>query len=149
MCIFCKIVAGHAPASLVHEDERFLAFMDLYPWRPGHVLVIPKAHCQYVAEMEQSHRQELFGLGTRIAEAVRASALTCDDLHLLINDGPMANQTVPHVHLHVVPRIRGDLWRLAWALSARLLISRLTAPSRAELDRHAALIRSELEQSAP
>ncbi|MCG8419220.1 MAG: HIT domain-containing protein [Proteobacteria bacterium] len=159
LCTFCEIIAGRKPASVVHEDDNFMAFMDIFPWRPGHVLVIAKTHCQYVHELAMPIRKELFALGTRVAEAIRASDIECDDVHFLINDGRAANQTVPHVHLHILPRRRGDLWQLVATLATRPLIWRIGRtlhptrwfssttkpsagiPSRAELDRHAALIR--------
>ncbi|MEM9489298.1 MAG: HIT family protein [Myxococcota bacterium] len=145
-CIFCEIVAGRAPASVVHQDETFMAFMDIYPWRPGHVLVIPKVHAQYVHELAMDTRRELFALGSRIAEAVRASAIPCDDVHFLINDGPAANQTVGHVHLHVLPRRRGDLWRAALALCQRPFVTLMGQAPRATLDHQAEQIRHHLRE---
>lgn len=145
-CVFCKIVAGELPASVVYEDARHLALMDLYPWRPGHVLVIPKAHSVRVRELDEDARARLFTLGARVADAVRASSIPCDDLHFAINDGPASNQSVPHVHLHVLPRTRGDLPRLLLSLATRPLIAlRLLRPApRATLDRQAAELRSAL-----
>ncbi len=145
-CVFCAIVAGQLPASVVHEDARHLVFMDIYPWRPGHVLVIPKRHATRVVELDEGERAELFTLGARVADATRASGLRCDDLHLVINDGPASNQSVPHVHLHVLPRTRGDLIRLIASFAARPLIPLgiLRPTRRATLDRHAALIRARM-----
>ena len=144
MCIFCDIVRGQAPASVVCRRGEFLAFMDIYPWRPGHVLVIPTSHHQHVHEMDMARRRDLFALGSEIADALRASDLPCDDLHFLINDGRAANQTVPHVHLHVLPRRQGDLWRLVRALGLRPFVSLLGPTARTTLDRQAAEIRRHL-----
>ncbi len=143
-CVFCGIVAGDLPASMVYEDDRFAAFMDIYPWRPGHVLVIPRAHAERIGELGDDVPPALFGLGAQIAAAVRASAMPCDDVHFLINDGRAANQTVPHVHLHVLPRTQGDLWRLVRAAAQRPLVPLMKPAPRAELDRQAALIRAAL-----
>lgn len=143
-CIFCGIVAGSAPASVVFDDEVYLAFMDIHPWRPGHVLVIPKTHAQYVGELATGVAGGLLELGARLAAALRASGLPCDDVHLLINDGRAAMQTVPHVHLHVVPRRKGDLVALASNLIVRPLAPVLGAAPRTRLDQQAAAIRRHL-----
>lgn len=143
-CIFCAIVAGKAPASRVYEDDRFLSFMDIYPWRPGHTLVIPKRHGQRVGDLDADTNAELFALGVRISAAVRASGIPCDDVGFVLNDGPAANQSVPHVHLHVLPRTRGDLWRLGVQLLKRPALPLLGAASRAELDGHAQAIAAQL-----
>lgn len=118
-CIFCSIVAKTAPAHLVHEDEHFLAFLDIYPVRPGHTLVIPRRHGQYLSDFEAKESGELFALGQRLSEGIRRSELGCDDLNFVLNDGPAANQTVPHVHLHLLPRFRGDLRKVASVLARR------------------------------
>ena len=133
---------------MVCRRGEFLAFMDIYPWRPGHVLVVPASHYQHVHEMEMAKRRELFALGSEIAEALRASDIECDDLHFLINDGRAANQTVPHVHLHVLPRRRGDLWRLLRALGTRPFIPLLRPTSRAILDQQARQIRAHLNSNS-
>ena len=143
-CIFCQIVAGDLACSQVYADDDFLAFMDVYPWRPGHVLIIPKRHAMRVGELEEGAGERMFGLATRIAAAIRASTLPCDDLHFLVNDGRAANQSVPHVHMHVLPRQRGDLWILGLELAKRPIVSLLGQAPRVELDRQAALIAAQL-----
>jgi len=143
-CVFCAIAAGKAPASRIWEDDELIAFMDIHPWRPGHLLVIPRRHAQFVAELGDVAAGRLFAAGVRIAAAVRASGLPCDDVHFLVNDGPAANQTVPHLHLHVLPRRRGDLVRLAVSLLERPLAGLLPAAPRARLDDQAARIRAAL-----
>lgn len=143
-CVFCEIVAGRAPASVVWEDESLMAFLDIHPARPGHMLVVPRGHAQFVSEMTEEAVGRLLAVGRRLAAAVRASDIPCEDVNFLLNDGPAANQTVPHVHLHVVPRCRGDFLRVAAAL-ARHGLGPLNRPTpRAELDRVAAQIRAQL-----
>ncbi len=139
-CIFCAIVRGEAEASVVLDEGDYLAFMDIFPFRPGHVLVIPKRHAQWVHELEPDEHGELFRVGARVAAAVRRSPVPSDDLHFLINDGPAANQTVPHVHLHVVPRRRGDLPMVLAGLAKRPVVTLLGQSPRAVLDRQAATI---------
>lgn len=144
-CIFCDIVAGTAECSRVYEDDQFMAFMDIYPWRPGHVLVIPKQHAQHVHEMDSGAPETLFGVGLRIGNAIRSGAVPCDDLHYMVNDGRAANQSVPHVHLHVLPRRRGDLWRLVGQLLKRPALPLLRPAGRSVLDDQAAAIRCALD----
>jgi diadenosine tetraphosphate (Ap4A) HIT family hydrolase len=135
-CVFCAIVDGRAPASVVARTDVALAFMDHRPFRPGHVLVAPRAHGQRLADVAPADVAAVFALATEIAAAVRASGLPCDDVNLFVNDGPAAGQTVAHLHVHVVPRVRGDLWRAAAILPRRVL----PPVSRARLDDDAAKI---------
>src|SRR5688572_10187817 len=108
-CIFCDIVAKKAPASIVYEDDRYMAFMDLFPMRPGHTLIIPKHHACFVSELTPEIRGGLFDLGEKVLSAQRNSGLKMQGHNWLLNDGPAANQHVPHVHLHIIPRLQGDL----------------------------------------
>ena len=145
-CVFCQIVAGDLECSEICDEGGFMALMDIYPWRPGHALVLPRRHARSVTELSEEERSRLFALATRLAGAMRSSALGCDDVHIVLNDGPAANQSIPHVHVHLIPRWRGDLWKLA----ARLVkqpVSRLFGPApRADLDRQAAEIRAALDR---
>jgi histidine triad (HIT) family protein len=141
-CVFCRIVAGELEKSVVHEDARFLALLDVHPWRPGHVLVMPKAHRVRVAELDDA--AALFALGMRVAAALRASDLGVDDVHYLVNDGPAASQSVAHAHLHVIPRRRGDLWRLLVQIARRPLVPFSRPTARAALERQAERIRAAL-----
>lgn len=137
-CIFCEIVAGRAPASVVFADERVVAFLDIHPWRPGHTLVVPRAHAVRLGELAPADRAALASGAFAVAAALRASELPCDDLNLWLADGPAANQTVAHVHMHVVPRRRGDTLRLAARLVTELIRPIATPAPRAMLDAQAA-----------
>lgn len=143
-CIFCKILANLAPAHRVYEDEHFLAFLDIYPVRPGHTLVIPKQHGQYLSDFAPALLGELFVLGQRLGTAIRRSSLACDDINYVLNDGPAANQTVAHAHLHLLPRRRGDLHKVAAVLARRPIQPLLGAASDSELSRVSAQIRDAL-----
>lgn len=147
-CIFCGIVAGKLPASKVYEDEQFLAFMDIYPMRPGHILVIPKAHAQYVAELSREDRCGLLDTGSRIAQALRQSSLLPAAIHFAINDGVAAHQSVPHVHLHLLPRYRQDSWRLIGSALLKPIQMLLRPTARDILDTQAEEIRRVLSQTA-
>jgi histidine triad (HIT) family protein len=143
-CIFCKIVANSAPAHRVYEDERFLAFLDIYPVRPGHTLVIPKQHGQFLSDFDPSLVGDLFILGQRLGAAIRRSTLVCEDINYVLNDGPAANQTVAHAHLHLLPRQRRDLHKIAAVLARRPIQPLLGAAPEKALARVAEQIRDAL-----
>jgi diadenosine tetraphosphate (Ap4A) HIT family hydrolase len=121
-----------------------LAFLDIYPVRPGHTLVIPKQHGQYLSDFEPARLGALFVLGQRLGAAIRSSSLVCQDINYVLNDGPAANQTVPHVHLHLVPRHGGDLHKVASMLAKRPIQGFLGQAPDAELRRQAEEIRKAL-----
>ncbi|MGH8494302.1 MAG: HIT family protein [Moraxellaceae bacterium] len=107
-CIFCKIVSGQLPSIKIHEDDKVMAFMDIYPLRRGHVLVIPKIHQPQLHDLPEDSRTHLINTASRVAQALYASPLKPAAVHYVVNDGPAAQQTVPHVHMHVLPRYKGD-----------------------------------------
>lgn len=107
-CIFCRIVRGELPATRVYEDDEVMAFMDIYPMRRGHVLVIPRQHARQLKDLPPALRARLVDTAAEISAALYRSALAPAAAHFAINDGPEAQQSVPHVHLHVLPRYRGD-----------------------------------------
>jgi histidine triad (HIT) family protein len=139
-CIFCEIVAGRAAASPLLSDERFLSFLDIYPASPGHALAIPRRHVVEVGELGDE-AGDLFAFATRVAAALRAT-LGCAGVNFLLNDGRAANQTVPHAHVHVLPRRGRDLAAVAGRLLLRPLQPVLRPAPRAELDRLAARVRA-------
>ncbi|HLX38588.1 MAG TPA: HIT family protein [Candidatus Binataceae bacterium] len=107
-CIFCAIVRGEIPASIVAETDSVLAFMDIQPVNPGHVLVIPKSHATYLADLDSRVGEEIFRLAMRVADGLRRSGIRCEGVNLFLADGFAAGQEVFHVHLHVFPRFEGD-----------------------------------------
>jgi histidine triad (HIT) family protein len=107
-CIFCKIINKESPASVVYEDEAFLAFMDIRPVNPGHLLVIPKKHVASLAEMNADECGRLFAAAHKLAAAVRESGVRCEGVNLHLADGAAAGQEVFHVHAHVFPRFAAD-----------------------------------------
>lgn len=107
-CVFCDIVAGRTPASIVLREEHICAFMDIRPVNPGHLLVIPNAHAAYLADLPPETGGRLFQAAQRLAEALRASGVRCEGVNLFLADGEAAGQEVFHVHLHVLPRFAGD-----------------------------------------
>ncbi len=138
--IFADIAAGRAPASKVYEDADVLAFMDIRPLTPGHVLVIPKTPVRSLSELDPELGGKLFRVGQQVAAALRTSEVNCDGVNFFLADGVTAGQEVFHVHLHVIPRTPGDGFGLR---------ARPRTPPRADLDYLAASIRGALRRAVP
>jgi histidine triad (HIT) family protein len=107
-CLLCRLVAGDEEVSLVHEDERTSVFMDIQPVVRGHMLVVPRAHAPYLADLDPEDGAAVFRAGQLAAAALRASSLRCEGVNLFLADGEAAGQEIFHVHLHVIPRYDED-----------------------------------------
>ena len=107
-CIFCKILRKEIPSTVVYEDELVTAFMDVMPVNPGHVLIIPKEHQQFISDVSPEAAARMFEVARKINTATRKSGLKCDALNFILSDGPAASQEVFHSHLHSIPRYDGD-----------------------------------------
>lgn len=144
-CLFCLIRDNAATNSPVYSDDLVVAFMDLYPVTPGHVLVVPHEHLVGLSEVGDELGGRLWSVARRVGDALRQDALGADDadgasprvrcegVNLFLADGEAAGQEIFHLHLHVFPRFAGDpfsvhaLWEEA---------------DRVELDSHAARLRA-------
>jgi histidine triad (HIT) family protein len=101
-CIFCRIVAGEIPADIVYQDKDFLAFRDIMPKAPTHVLIIPKTHIASVAELTEG-QAELVGRLIIIAKNLaKKEGIARKGYRLVINCGPEGGQVVSHLHLHLL-----------------------------------------------
>jgi histidine triad (HIT) family protein len=107
-CVFCEIVAGRTEAAVVYRDERVVAFMDIAPHNPGHVLVVPVQHADDILTVPTDTAEEMMVVAQRSARAIRKAGLKADGFNFRMNAGAAAGQTVFHAHLHVVPRFVGD-----------------------------------------
>jgi histidine triad (HIT) family protein len=131
-CIFCQILAGRQPGSFVFRDDTVAAFMDTQPVNPGHLLVVPVRHAAFLADLDGESAASLMRVGHRLAATLRRSAVPCEGINLFLADGEAAMQEVFHVHLHVLPRFRGDGFGLRFGPNYG------DRPTRADLDRIAA-----------
>jgi histidine triad (HIT) family protein len=113
-CIFCKIVAGELPATIVDEDERTISFMDINPATRGHALVIPRAHTTDLLSIDAEELAAVSRAAQRLATRAK-ERLGADGINLINSCGAAAWQTVFHFHLHVIPRYESDPLRLPWA----------------------------------
>jgi histidine triad (HIT) family protein len=100
-CIFCKIVAGQIPANKVYEDEDLIAFHDIAPWAPVHILIVPKAHIESHAELSDEH-QALAGKMLVLAPKLMRELGVTGGFRSVINTGRDGGQEVMHLHLHVM-----------------------------------------------
>ncbi|MBN1437789.1 MAG: HIT family protein [Anaerolineales bacterium] len=107
-CIFCRIIRRDTPASVVFEDEEILAFMDIQPVNPGHVLVIPKRHWASLSDIAPEAFARVSAVSQKVAAALRRSGIRCEAVNLILADGEAAGQEVFHLHMHVIPRFAGD-----------------------------------------
>jgi histidine triad (HIT) family protein len=114
-CLFCRLMSGQAEVSVVYEDERTVTFMDIQPVVRGHVLVVPRRHAAYLADLDVEDGAQLFRVGQLAAAALRASDLRCEGVNFFLADGEAAGQDVFHVHLHVFPRHEGDGFELRFS----------------------------------
>lgn len=100
-CLFCRIVRGEVPAAIVHEDEWVLAFKDIQPQRPVHVLVIPKKHITSLADATEADT-EVLGRMLVLANRIAVDQGSTDGFRSIINTGRVGGQEVMHVHMHIV-----------------------------------------------
>ena len=112
-CVFCRIVAGELPSAKVHEDKLTLAFMDIGQVNPGHVIVTVKPHCETILDLDDQLAGAVFKTAARVARAVEA-AFRPGGITVLQANRKAGWQTVPHMHLHVLPRHDGDGVGLIW-----------------------------------
>jgi len=102
-CLFCDIIAGKVKANFVYEDKSHIAIMDKYPIQRGHALIIPRDHHEKITDMITENVSTLFSIVTVIARAI-LEVTEADGFNIGQNNGKAANQIIPHVHVHIIPR---------------------------------------------
>jgi histidine triad (HIT) family protein len=110
-CLFCKVIAQKEDAYMIFEDDSHIAIMDKYPIQKGHSLVMPKKHYEKITDMTDDAVAELFSKVPLVARAIIATT-GANGFNIGQNNGRSANQIIPHVHVHVIPRYGqvGNLW---------------------------------------
>lgn len=139
-CVFCKILKGELAMSLVYEDDKIVIFPTIEPVNPGHLLIIPKAHTSYLADLEEDTAGHIMKMARRVASAIRRTALKCEGINIFVADGEAAGQEVFHFHLHIYPRFQDDGFGFRYDASRHFIKT-----DRTELDRIAGDIRSQIE----
>ena len=114
-CVFCKIIAGEIPTTIVHLDESTFAFLDINPANKGHVLVLPRKHYENLNDIPANEVWHLFEIVQKISKAIE-KGLKAEGYNVLMNNKKPAGQLVDHAHIHVIPRFKGDEMqvRLGW-----------------------------------
>ena len=138
-CVFCEIARGTAQSSTVYSDEAVMAFLDIQPVNEGHVLVVPRAHAAQLSELDAETGSQIFRVAMKLSGAIRQSEVRCEGIDLFLADGEAAGQEVFHVHLHIIPRFRGDGFGFRFGSQYGIL------PERARLDEVAAGIGQAME----
>ena len=106
-CLFCKIVSGKVASATVVEEEKILSFMDIQQSQPGHVLIIPRKHYNNFSEIPLETGSSMMILCHKMAKAIYNS-FNPQGITIYLSDGEAAGQVIPHVHLHLQPRAKGD-----------------------------------------
>lgn len=101
-CIFCRIIAGEIASDIIYQDEEAIAFRDINPEAPVHLLIVPKSHIPSLAEVGANHKQLLGHLIHVANELAKREGISKKGYRLVINSGPEAGQEVPHLHLHLL-----------------------------------------------
>jgi histidine triad (HIT) family protein len=101
-CLFCRIAAGEIPADLVHQDDQVVAFRDINPRAPTHILLIPRRHIASVTELTEADGPLLGHLFVVAADLARGAGVAEHGYRLVANSGPAAGQSVPHLHFHLM-----------------------------------------------
>ena len=136
-CTFCDLIRGAAEVSIVYEDATAIAFLDIQPVNPGHVLVVPREHYEFVQDLPRPISAHLFDVATKLIPVVQASA-GATDMNIVVNSGAAAGQNVMHYHIHLIPRRDGDGFDVPLPFPGSLM------PNRQQLDAMAARIGSML-----
>lgn len=112
-CIFCKIIKGDIPSATIYEDQEFKVILDRFPGAEGHALILPKAHCANIFEIDPELCGRLYQLSAKIAPILK-EATGCEGMNILQNNGEAAGQTVHHFHVHLIPRCSEDSVNISW-----------------------------------
>lgn len=140
-CIFCELIGGGGEVSTCYEDPRAIAFMDIQPVNPGHLLVVPREHYESLVDIPPAVARHLFDVVLRLGPIVRRLTGS-DGMNVIVNSGVAAGQDVFHFHVHVIPRRAGD------GFDVTLPFPGAEPPDRTQLDAMAARIIGALRDPA-
>lgn len=138
-CIFCQILEGNIPSSVVYKDDLCTAFLDIQPVNDGHVLIIPNKHVESIADLDDETTARMFIVAKRINRALSKTRLKCEGINYFLADGEAAFQEVFHAHLHCFPRYKEDGFGLTFGENYS------NFPSREQLNEIAKEIKDQLK----
>ena len=107
-CVFCKIIKGELNCYRIYESDDVIAFLDINPRAEGHTLIVPKRHVEKLEELNEKELVSLFKAVKEVTSLI-LSKLNAEGYNLLINTGKVAGQIIPHLHIHILPRRKGDI----------------------------------------
>ena len=136
-CIFCDLIRGAGEVSICYEDSVAIAFLDIQPVNPGHVLVVPREHYEVLQDIPKDVGAHLYLVAAKLIPRVQ-TASGATDMNIVVNSGAAAGQNVMHYHIHLIPRREGD------GFDVRLPFPGSPMPNRQQLDSMAARIGSML-----
>ncbi|HMT10860.1 MAG TPA: HIT family protein [Ignavibacteria bacterium] len=106
--MFCDIIEGRSPVSIVYEDDKIIVFPTIEPVNASHMLIVPKIHAPYLADVDEETTLHIIKIAREVSEAIRKSKYQCEGINWFLADGEAAEQEVFHFHFHVYPRFKGD-----------------------------------------
>jgi histidine triad (HIT) family protein len=139
-CVFCRIIGGEEMVSLVHEDDRTLAFLDIQPMNKGHTLIVTKDHHETLFDMPEELAAHCLAVARRIAPGIQR-AMNAQAINIFSANGKAGGQDVPHFHLHLIPVREGEPFAL------QLPLPDAPIPSRADLDITAARVGRAIQET--
>jgi histidine triad (HIT) family protein len=129
-CVFCEIIEGKSPVSIVYEDDKIIVFPTTEPVNASHMLIVPKVHAPYLADLDEETTLHVVKIARKVSEAIRLSKYACEGINWFLADGEAAEQEVFHFHFHVYPRYKDDGFGFKYDKSKNFI-----RVSRKELDR--------------
>ena len=123
-CVFCRINRGEIPSTTIYENEEFRVMLDRFPASKGHILILPKKHIEDIYDLEPESAGRLFQLATMFSTIIKRTFAN-DGLNIIQNNGKAAGQTVPHYHLHMIPRYENDHMQIGWAPDEKVTVEQL------------------------
>ncbi|VUD46780.1 hypothetical protein TDB9533_00893 [Thalassocella blandensis] len=133
-CIFCDIVNNNAKSFTVFATDQYSLVLDIYPITFGHMLLISHTHASHIHQLPEQEFSAMIEATKKITEKLPASLPDISDCNIIINNGSTANQHIPHAHIHIIPRRKGDTLRFYWRLLTRFVLpfSRLNSTQKLE-----------------
>ena len=112
-CIFCKLANGQIPTNSIYEDDDFKVILDAAPAAKGHAIILPKTHAANLFELPDEYGEKIFAIAKKCGKAIKET-YDYDGLNVLQNNGEAAGQTVFHLHVHLIPRMKNDNIDIKW-----------------------------------
>jgi len=106
-CIFCKIIKKEIPHNKIYEDKNVIAFLDAFPVNKGHTLILPKKHFKNIYEIPEKTLWEVMKLAKKLSITIKKT-MKADGINVYMNNEEAAGQVIDHLHVHIIPRIKGD-----------------------------------------